>query len=194
MNYLAHADLSFPDSLSILGNLMGDFRKYIRNADLPDRVMLGIENHCRVDRFTDNHPGIINLKKLFSRHRRRYAGIIIDISFDYFLSKHWHKFNDGARDIFIGYVYDCLDHCRALMPSQMQRVMHYMIEEDWMGSYARMSGIETSLDRISYRIRFENNMRGAIEEVESNYEELENRFLEFYPQLNKYIVDLNSGT
>lgn len=192
MNYLAHLYLSTGSVHSIVGNLMGDFRKHITATDLPAGVLLGIENHCRVDKFTDNHVDVRRLKNLFSKNRRRFAGIILDVAFDHFLSCHWHAFHDEGRMQFINYVYGCLRQGRRYMPPRMQTAVHYMIGEDWLGSYVNLSGIDICLNRISQRIRFENKLYGAVAEVERHYAELESGFLEFFPQLIEQ-VNMYSG-
>ena len=187
MNYLAHLHLSARSTHAIVGNLMGDFRKHLTGTALPADVLLGIENHCLVDRFTDSHPIIQELKQVFSSKRRRFAGIILDVAFDHFLSRYWHRFHDQERLDYICYSYGCLERGRHLMPSRMQHVVHYMITEDWLGSYIELVGIGFSLDRISHRIRFKNNLYGAVEEVERHYAELESGFLEFFPQLIDHV-------
>ena len=187
MNYLAHLHLSPCSTHAIVGNLMGDFRKHITDTDLPEDILLGIENHCRVDRFTDSHAVVGELKQVFSSKRRRFAGIILDVAFDHYLSRYWHEFHDQERRDYIRYAYDCLQRGRGFMPSRMQHTVHYMIAEDWLGSYIDLDGIDTCLNRISKRIRFENNLYGAVEEVESHYAELEAGFLEFFPHLTTYV-------
>lgn len=188
MNYLAHLTLSPRTTHALVGNLMGDFRKHVSAANLlPEDVLRGIENHCLIDKFTDKHPVICSLKNIFSKRRRRFAGIIMDVAFDYFLSCHWYDYQDEERTTFINHVYSCLRQGGCYMPPRMQHVVHYMIVEDWLGSYADLSGIATSLNRMSQRIRFRNNLFGAVEEVQANYTELECGFLEFYPQLIEYV-------
>ena len=191
MNYLAHLSLSHRSTHALVGNLMGDFRKHIQATKLPEGVLQGIENHCRIDKFTDNHPEIRNLKNVFSNQRRRFAGIIMDVAFDHFLSCHWHEYYQEDRRIFIDYAYTCLRRGACLMPPRMQHAVHSMITEDWLGSYADLSGIAVSLNRMSQRIRFQNKLYGAVEEIQANYAVLDRGFLEFYPQLIAYINDLS---
>jgi acyl carrier protein phosphodiesterase len=188
MNYLAHSFLSRPTPHSIVGNLMGDFRKHISPVhDLPGAVIRGIENHMQVDRFTDNDPRVIELKKLFSKRRRRFAGIIIDVTFDYFLLKHWNLYSKQEPQLFIQGVYKHLREQRYLMPEEMVRVTSLMAVNDWFSSYATLQGIGCVLDRMSARIRFENNLSGSVEEVLSHYQSLEKGFLDFFPRLNEHI-------
>jgi len=183
MNYLAHLQLAPREARVILGALMGDFRKYVNLPSLPVAIIRGMEHHRAVDKFTDSHPQVKSLKELFSRCRRRYAGIIIDITFDHFLSRHWQRFNMDDRSEFITYVYGCLRQDLCIMPPRMQRVTNHMLHEDWLGSYTDLAGVENSLNGVSRRIRFANNLYGAIAEVVENYHELEHGFLEFFPEL-----------
>jgi acyl carrier protein phosphodiesterase len=187
MNYLAHLRLSQTDAESMVGNLMGDFRKYLGETELPDKVNMGIENHLRVDKFTDSHPVILDLKRLFSRKRRRFAGIVIDVTFDYFLIRHWQEFNHSDMNNFIDKAHDNISSLSDLMPERMQYVMNYMIRDNWLRSYASLEGIAFALDRMAGRIRFENNFAGAIDEVKFVHRELEQGFLEFFPELVEHV-------
>lgn len=187
MNYLAHLRLSAPDAESMVGNLMGDFRKYLRSAVLPELVSRGIANHVRVDRFTDSNLQVLNLKRLFSPARRRFAGIIVDVSFDHFLIRHWQQFSDEDLEEFIDHTHHNISSLREIMPRHMQHAMDYMIRENWLRSYANLDGISFALNRMSSRIRFENKLSGAIEEVEQHYEELEQGFLQFFPELLEHV-------
>ncbi len=187
MNYLAHLCLSRPDAESMVGNLMGDFRKYLGGDLLPENVHLGIENHVRVDKFTDTNQVIRDIKSLFSHERRRFAGIIIDVAFDYFLIRHWQAFNDEDLDGFIDRAHARISSMWHIMPVHMQYVMKYMIRENWLRSYSSLEGIDHALNQLSRRIRFENKLAGAIEEIEINYEKIEQGFLQFFPALLEHI-------
>jgi acyl carrier protein phosphodiesterase len=183
MNYLAHLFLAPRHELSITGSLLGDFRKYLTVPCLPDRIAEGVNNHLYVDSYTDASQIVKDLKLIFSVRRRRFAGIIIDVAFDHFLSSHWSRYSSEDRAEFIAYCYACLQDCRHYMPERMQYVIEHMIAEDWLGSYVELPAIGNALDRISDRMRFENCIAGSIIEIEQNYQELEQGFLDFFPGL-----------
>jgi len=191
MNYLAHLRLSRRDKYSLIGNLMGDFRRHLNGISLPAAVIEGIENHQRVDKFTDGHTEVRRLKACFSRKRRRYAGIILDVAFDHFLALHWDRFSSEPRDVFIKYCYSCLAGGMDLMPRRMQQTVTHMIQEDWLGSYEDLSGIEITLDRLARRIRFENHLGGSVEEVALNYDCIEEGFRNFFPAVVRHVNGIN---
>ncbi len=187
MNYLAHLSLAQPDSHSLVGNLMGDFMKGVRLADLPIGIQRGIENHWAVDRFTDNHPAVLALKPLFSARYRRFSGIIVDISFDYFLTKHWSTFHALPLRTLLDNSYVGLLAGRDHMPERMKTTVEQMAAQDWLGSYAQFEQVSFALDRVAQRIRFSNRFNGAGREAERHYVALEQAFLMLYPDLQAHI-------
>ncbi len=187
MNYLAHLSLAQPDSYSLTGNLMGDFMKGVRIDALPIEIQRGIENHRAVDRFTDQYSAVDALKPLFSERYRRFSGIIIDISFDYFLTKHWSLFHEVPLRATLNNSYAGLLAGRTYMPERMKTTVEQMTAQDWLSGYARFDQVAFALDRVAQRIRFRNNFNGAGVEAEKNYVALEQAFLMLYPDLQVHI-------
>ena len=190
MNYLAHLYFADDSTESQLGNLMADFVKgpLDRRRYTPD-ILKGIENHRTIDRFTDTHAVVRESKRLVNRHRRRFAGIIVDVCYDYFLAKHWSRYSDIELPAFIERVYASLRRYRGALPGRMGMVLHYMIEQDWLSSYRTTAGIGRALDGISTRIKRSNTLRGGVEELERNYEAMEDHFLAFFPELIDHIEE-----
>ena len=183
MNFLAHCFLAQPTPFSLYGNLLGDFVSGASLDDMPDEVLMGLDNHRLVDRFTDSHASLQPLKQLMSRERRRFTGIISDVVFDYFLIKHWRQFNQQKLSIFVNDVYIKINQILPLMHPRMQRSMQFMLTENGLMVNQDLIGVAKTLDRLSNRIRFENKLRGAIEEVEQHYDAFENAFLWLLPEL-----------
>ncbi len=159
--------------------------------ELSPAIAEGVQNHKAVDRFTDSHPGVRQLKANFSRQRRRFAGIITDVVFDYFLIKHWQTYSCYTLPEFTAYCYSGLASLHEVMPPRMQQKVDWMIHYDLLGSYASLKGVSNALNGISQRMRFENRLAGAIEEVEEHYAALEQGFLLFFSELCTHIQAAN---
>jgi len=173
---------------------MGDFMRGVNVNELPPAIADGVHNHKAVDRFTDSHTGLRELKTGFSNQRRRFAGIIIDVVFDHFLIKHWQTYSNVALPDFTAFCYDGLASLREVMPLRMQQKVDWMIRYDLLNSYAGLKGVSNALNGISQRMRFENRLSGAIEEVENHYAALEKGFLAFFSELCKHIQAENIET
>lgn len=189
MNYLAHLVLAGDNPDIKLGSLVADFtRGRLQELEkcYPPAVMQGIRLHREIDRYTDLHPIIRRSRNRFSSRRRRYAGIIVDVLHDHFLSRHWDCFCAGDRREFIDSSYQILHRNRSLLPAEMRRPASLMIQQDWLGSYLDMRSIGTVYDRMSRRLRRPNNLGGSLEEVIANYEALDADFGCFFPQLHAH--------
>lgn len=183
MNHLAHLFLSEHGVEPRVGNVLGDFARGVTVQQLPIAVQAGLENHRAVDAFTDRHPEVLAGKTLFSAQRRRFAGVALDVLFDHYLLRHWHRFAQVNRQAFIQEVYRDLEAGYDLMPARMAVVMERMIANDWFTAYQDLDTIGYALDRIAGRIRFNNRFAGIIEEIRRHDDELEAHFLAFFPDL-----------
>lgn len=190
MNHFAHLVLSKPTIESTVGNLLGDFARGIDQELLPAAVKAGLHNHRAVDRFTDAHPLVREMKLGFSPERRRFAGIAMDIYFDHLLISHWEKFESRDLKPLITEFYQRMSDGQDLMPGEnMRRVTRRMIEFDWFGSYREIDAVAESLDRVAGRIRFANQFDNAIEDLLRHHEMIRDGFFEFYPQLQQHVAD-----
>jgi acyl carrier protein phosphodiesterase len=190
MNHFAHLVLAQPTVESTVGNLLGDFARGVDADSLPAPVRAGLLNHRAVDRFTDSHPLVQDLKRGFSPRRRRFAGIALDIYFDHLLIHHWPRFEQRRLEPLIGDFYRRMADGRALMPGpDMRRVTQRMIDYDWFGSYRDIDAVAESLDRVAGRIRFANDFANAIEDLLRQHDAIRDGFLEFFPQLQRHVAE-----
>ena len=191
MNHFAHLVLSQPTLESTVGNLLGDFARGIDQNALPPAILAGLRNHRAVDRFTDAHPLVQEMKQAFSRQRRRFAGIALDIYFDHLLINHWQRFEQRELKPLIGEFYQRITEGRDLMPGEnMRSATRRMVDFDWFGSYRELDAVAESLDRVAARIRFANRFDNAIEDLLRNREMIREGFFEFYPQLQRQVARL----
>jgi acyl carrier protein phosphodiesterase len=187
MNYLAHMFLSDNTPLSMLGNFMGDFVKGTVEGKFPQAIADGIIRHRSVDHFADSHAIVSSSRKLISEARCRFSGIIIDVLYDHFLSRNWNRYSKTGLDDFIERVYKNLHDHRSGIPPAAELCIEKMIKEDWLGSYGSIEGIDKTFKRISERLRRENNLCSAVEELEIHYHILNTHFLRFFPLLINHL-------
>ena len=191
MNYFAHLVLAQPTVESTVGNLLGDFAKGVDREYLPPSINAGLDNHRAVDRFTDAHQAIRDLKQLFRPQRRRFAGIALDVYFDHLLMKNWSIYYSRPLHQVIDTFYYRMTAGRPIMPSKnMRNTTSRMVSYDWFGSYREIDSVAHALDRIAARIRYENQFDNAIEDIIANQQEIESAFRDFFPELQAHIARL----
>jgi acyl carrier protein phosphodiesterase len=183
MNYLAHLYLADTFDEFMIGSFLGDFVKGSIGDRYSPGISTGIRFHRKVDIYADSHEKTVSSRNLFSREKRRFAGIIMDICYDHFLSKHWSKYSDIALPEFIDHVYDLLQKYQDIFPQRLKSVLPLLISQNWLGTYVTLKGVEITLNRIAKRISRENSLEGSLSEIRSNYADLETNFLAFFPDL-----------
>lgn len=186
MNYLAHLILADDTDASRIGNLLGDFtRGTISSLEdiYPTELVRGIQMHRAVDRFTDSHPVFKSARKLLSPDRQRFAGVILDIIFDHYLSIHWHNYYHQPLELFTRDVYQALDEHPEWRAGRLAQVFPRMKEENWLMTYTTVNGIELTLQRVSRRGKRTAQIAGGIHDLRENYAELEAHFQNLMPCL-----------
>ncbi|MDF1741441.1 MAG: ACP phosphodiesterase [Verrucomicrobiales bacterium] len=193
MNFLAHLHLAEPTPDSRLGNLLGDF---VKGNPWDDRfsipVWKGVMEHRYVDAFTDNHPVWQKSRALLPADLRRFAGIIIDIFYDYFLSKHWEHFSGVSLEKAVDSIHRDLESVLYKAPEEAREVIAGMISEKWLLNYQTIPGIDETINRVSRRSDVLIPVWGACEMVIPHIEEMEAHFFEFYPALLSYLKEVRA--
>lgn len=190
MNYLAHLFLAEDSPESRIGNLLGDFLKGSLESYktiYSEEIIQGVKTHRLVDVFTDTHPIFIKSKRRIAQKNRRFAGIIIDVFYDYFLANNWAKFSQENLDIFIKNIYITLEENQDILPAKLQKILPKILAENWLASYQSVSGVSLTLARIGRRLKRDNNLATAGDELINNYSEIESDFFNFFPELIAYV-------
>ena len=185
MNFLAHIYLSGSDPYIQLGNFMADAVKGNAYSIYAENVQKGILLHRFIDSFTDNDPvHRISKRRLHPRYRH-YAGVIIDIFYDHFLARNWHKFSDENLAGFTARFYNLLEANLEIMPARIEKFTPVMIKYDWLGSYAHFEGIAQILNGMNTRTKGVSKMDQSIGDLKAHYSEFESDFFDFFPRLEK---------
>lgn len=188
MNYLAHIYLARHSDDAMLGALLGDFVKPHSGDTYSAEIEAEILTHRKVDSFTDSHPLVLGAKALFEGARRRYAGILLDVFYDHVLATSWERYSDVPLHAFIGRFYGALARSADMLPANLARAAPYMIEQDWLGSYADYAGVEIAIGRISTRLSKNGHLlREGLADLKANHAQLESGFHAFFPDLIAFV-------
>jgi len=189
MNYLAHTVLSKSNIEYQLGNLLADPLKGKRWNGASDEHYAGMRMHATIDIFTDANK-TISLSKSRLREKGYLKGVVIDMTYDYFLSRSFvNDFNQNAEFV--------LDE----LPEKASSFILNITSNDVLASYADFAGLEQAFNRIdrrlSPRISAKETTSSYIPNVLEHYSAIENDFLAFFPLLaemfiNKSGVDSNN--
>lgn len=196
MNYLAHLALADNSDASRIGNVLGDFAKGDRDYLLqsyPSELVDGLMMHREIDRFTDNHPLFKEAKKFIHPERRRFAGIVLDIYFDHFLYLHWNRFYDSNQREFIDDFYQSLELHSQWWVGNFKQAYPYMRRHDWLGTNQTREGIKLTLERVSQRGKYTAPIADCYSDFENSYDELNNTFIQLYPELIAFSKRANNS-
>ena len=195
MNWLAHLLLAEPTPEGTLGNLLGDLVKGEARKSLSLELQRGLASHQAIDIYTDSHIIVKRSKDRIDRQYRRFAGILIDVFYDYILANNWQDYCDIPLKQFTTTTYASWFDLETL-PPYAKGVIQRLVAEDWLASYENLSGIENTLARISWRLSRRSkrtyDLTPAIAELTDNYSALEQDFQQFFPQLQTYIISQQS--
>ncbi|NNC70408.1 MAG: DUF479 domain-containing protein, partial [Flavobacteriaceae bacterium] len=149
MNFLAHIYLSGDDKLVTIGNFMADGIRGKQYKTYPEKIQVGILLHRAIDTYTDAHPIVRRSTKRLHEKYSHYSGIIVDILYDHFLAKNWKTYSSIPLSKYVDEFYDSLEDNFEVLPTRIQKMMPYMIADNWLLSYASIDGITKVLEGMN---------------------------------------------
>ena len=186
MNFLAHIYLSGNNDLIKIGNFMADGIRGKDYLKFPEQVRNGILLHRQIDTFTDAHPIYRKSKHRLHKKYGHYSGVIMDILYDHFLAKNWKIYSNEKLEEYVYHFYKSLKENKNILSEKTKLIMPYMIDQNWLTSYATIAGIENILFQMDYRTKHRANMQEATVELKEFYVEFEEEFTLFFGELILY--------
>lgn len=193
MNFLAHLYLAGPADASRIGNLLGDFARGTPDSlrdRFPAEVIDGIVMHRKLDRFTDDHPAFHDARALLDPSRRRFAGVVVDIIFDHFLSVHWSEYSDQALQDFLQSIYDGFDRHPGWLGDELAPLVPRIKQENWLMSYTTLDGLALTFARMAERSPRLAPITGARDDLAAHYQSFDDAFHRFFPDVREYAKEL----
>lgn len=186
MNFLAHIYLSGDNDLMKIGNFMADGIHGKNFDSFPMEIQKGIILHRAIDTFTDAHPVFRQSTKRLHANYHHYSGIIVDIFYDHFLAKNWSKYSDESLEYYTERFYQSLRDNYELLTEKTQKIIPYLIAQNWLLSYQTIEGIEVILEKMDNRMKRDSNMRFAVAELSTFYSDFEQEFTDFFEELRTH--------
>ena len=186
MNYLAHIYLSGENELRTIGNFMADAVKGKKYLKYPEDIQDGIILHRAIDYYTDTHPTVYkSVHRLFPEYKH-YSGIIVDIYYDHFLAKNWDQFCNTDLKSYTESFFDILKKNYDYLPSKTKRFAPYLIQDNWLLTYADIDGIDRVLNGMDIRTGRKSGMGNAGKELRTYYSDFEKEFFSFFEELEAF--------
>jgi len=183
LNFLAHFHLSGADRELAIGNFLGDFLRQNQVVELPTRIQQGFELHRFIDQFTDVHPIVARSKERARPTVHKYAPVLVDIYYDYFLANQWSNYSELSLREATQHYYNWIEHYMELLPSRALRFFGYVKQYDIFYAYQTHEGLHRTLSGMSRRASFVSNLEQGLEHLLAHEAAYEADFNVFYPEL-----------
>ena len=170
----------------MIGNFIADGIKGQHYKNYDRDIQIGILLHRHIDTFTDSHKTVRQSTKRLHKKYSHYSGIIVDILYDHFLAKNWSKYSETPLKHYVEHFYTSLNDNYEVLPTRIQKMMPYMITDNWLLSYASIEGISKVLSGMNQRTKNRSGMDEAVVELEAFYNEFEEEFTNFFDELIRF--------
>lgn len=155
-----------------------------KNFDsFPLDIQKGIALHRAIDTFTDAHPVFRQSTKRLHSNYHHYSGVIVDIFYDHFLAKNWSSYSEEKLADFTARFHQSLKDNFDVLTDKTQKMMPYLIAQNWILSYQTIDGIEIILEKMDNRMKRNSNMRFSVTELKTYYSEFESEFTTFFEEV-----------
>ncbi len=191
MNFLAHFHQAFPDEGLVIGALRADYLKGPLKGELPLNIERGIALHRAIDGFTDRHACQSECKQHFSKALRRYSGILLDLSFDHFLSLNWKKFHSEELSGFSQSIYRILNAGDKHLCAQSSHMAKRLQDFNILCLYHDWETVTKTAERIGERFKRGNPFVNIDAELIALYPVIEKAFESYYPDLCEFVEKIN---
>lgn len=190
MNFLAHVYLVRGDDDLVVGAMLGDFVRGQRIMwTYPRGIREGIRLHRRIDRVTDQCAAVKELRKKFPKEFRRYAGIVMDIAFDYELASQWERFSDIELEEFDSEVREILKRHDSLLTPRLREFMEYADRRGLFANYRFEDEMLFSLAGVGTRLKRANPLHRVKEIWPDLKQDIHLAFESAFPEIQSEVED-----
>jgi acyl carrier protein phosphodiesterase len=102
------------------------------------------------------------------------------------LAKNWRNYSEIPLPIYADNVYSFFQDNIEIFPTEIQKLLPFMIEHNWLVTYASLEGIKKVLIGMNKRTKGISKMDLAIGDLVQHYEEFESDFTVFFKDLVQF--------
>lgn len=186
MNWLAHIFLSEQNIDFQIGNYLADPLKGKTWEGASVDLINGMFVHKIIDSYTDRHEEFIKSKNRLGK-KGLLKSVVIDLTYDYLLTKNWDRFCHIPIDEFLQIFYKEANQKIISLPTHASTPLKKMIEFDLLNKYQNLQHLQLAFERVdkrlSERLRKRDLASNYFEKVSIHIDNIEDDFLIFFPQL-----------
>jgi acyl carrier protein phosphodiesterase len=171
----------------MIGNFIADEVKGKKHGEFPFEIAQGILMHRFIDSYTDTHPNVLKCTKILRPHISKFSPVALDVFFDYFLAKDWHKHHPDSLSNFTQSTYQLLLQNTAFLPERSKYILKYMSTQDWLLHYAKIEGIKKALSGMASRSKYGSILDGSEKYLLQYEHELQLHFDIFFDTIKSEI-------
>jgi len=190
MNWLAHIFLSEQNIHYQLGNLLADPCKGRAFPGASAAFKQGMKMHMDIDAFTDSHPDFLMSKSRLNK-KGHLKGVVIDLTYDVFLTQYWHEYGNIGLDKFLDGFYQEARLAMASYPKELSTFVEKLIQVDHLRNYRNLSDLELTFSRVDKRLSENVLKRESTSDylplIEENLPLLATDFKRFFPDLVQHV-------
>lgn len=186
MNWLAHVFLSEQNIDFQIGNYLADPLKGKSWDTASSQLKLGIQTHIMIDSYTDSH-NMTALSKSRLGEKGLLKSIVIDITYDYFLTKNWDTFCNITFKDFTNKFYLEANNSLSYLPKNAKDSVSKLIKFNILNNYQSLEHLNRAFQRfdkrLSPRLLARDTASSYYHMVKKNINDLEDDFMIFFPDL-----------
>ncbi len=187
MNFLAHCYLSCSNEDMLIGNIITDFTNKRQADAYTGEIQKGIELHRKIDNYTDKHSASLELRSLLRKRHGKYASVVVDLVWDYFLCQNWSLYSGATLRDFADSIYPIVLKNKDSLPNNLKGRINNMISDDFLLAYKNKDRMLRSLQWMDNRVKYPSNFVGAINDIEENEDLTQTLFITFFQDLVNYV-------
>lgn len=190
MNWLAHVFLSEQKIDFQIGNFLADPLKGKLWDSASADMQKGVNIHKIIDSYTDSHR-VVSTSKSRLREKGLLKPVIVDLTYDYFLTKNWNMFSSIPIKEFLESFNREAKKRSNNLPTQASELIGNLVDEDRLNRYHDLNQLKKAFERIDTRLSKKLLLRESAVDyfdiVNEKIDDLESDFLIFFPDLCRFV-------